>query len=452
MPEATPHSHRGPARVGISRRGFLVAGVAGASAAAVPSLASAGSSTLHTTTNPNGPTSPAGAAGTALPPVRPISSRRAHHAFGVCSHPNFGNAVYKNTDAWMEALAKTGATYFRGLYADGLSATKATTAAARKHGIEWGATVCPEDWSLSDAGLIRRINDIAENAADICLFVEGVNEPNHERDGSKAPSDWVQRTVQKQRIIWNTVRGDSRLDHVKVVGPSLHAVAATEADYQALGDAGLARYMNFAGLHRYPGGRYPNYLLDERLTWIQRHWSGKRTWITETGYTNSLASRSGHAPVPEDISARYAPSAVLEAIDRDCKVCWYELLDDPDARAKDVVESNFGMYEAESLQPPFRAKPVVGVMRAFLDGLRDDGPWYTPEEIPLKITSVAKDVRSTVIGRRDGSVSVYLRRSIPCWDIKTDKRITVPLVDVTIETATGSQKVKVDDEVRAVRL
>ncbi len=52
--------------------------------------------------------------------VKPISSRRAYRAFGVCSHPNFGTTVYKNTTDWMDALAKTGASYFRGLYADSI--------------------------------------------------------------------------------------------------------------------------------------------------------------------------------------------------------------------------------------------------------------------------------------------------------------------------------------------
>ena len=65
--------------------------------------------------------------------VKPISSRRAYRAFGVCSHPNFGTTVYKNTTDWMDALAKTGASYFRGLYAEGITATKTTTASARAH-------------------------------------------------------------------------------------------------------------------------------------------------------------------------------------------------------------------------------------------------------------------------------------------------------------------------------
>ena len=384
--------------------------------------------------------------------VKPISSRRAYRAFGVCSHPNFGTTVYKNTTDWMDALAKTGASYFRGLYAEGITATKTTTASARAHGIQWGMTVCPEDWGLTDAGLVKRINHIADNAADVCLYVEGVNEPNHERDGSKAPSDWVQRTIQKQRIIWNTVKSNPKLSHVKVVGPSLHAVAATESDYAALGRAGLANFMDFAGMHRYPNGKYPNQLLDEKIAWVNKYWGGKRVWITETGYSNSIGAYSGANPVPEDISARYAPSALLEAVDRDCKVAWYELLDDPDSGSKNVRESNFGMYTTETLAGPFRPKPVVASMRQILDTLRDDGHGYSPKEIPLRITSAAQDLRTTVTAKRDGSVTIFLRRSLPCWDTKSHTRIDVPFVDVKIESAKGAQTVRVDDVVRAVQL
>jgi hypothetical protein len=76
---------------------------------------------------------------------------------------------------------------------------------------------------------------------------------------------------------------------------------------------------------------------------VGQYWDGKPTWITETGYTNALGSTGNHLSVPEDVSAVYAPSALLEAADRECNVIWYELLDDPDPGLDDV-ESNFGMY------------------------------------------------------------------------------------------------------------
>ncbi len=35
--------------------------------------------------------------------------------------------------------------------------------------------------------------------------------------------------------------------------------------YKLLGDAGIARYMEYAAMHRYPGGHYPDQGLDQRL-------------------------------------------------------------------------------------------------------------------------------------------------------------------------------------------
>jgi hypothetical protein len=379
-------------------------------------------------------------------------SQRAYQAFGVCSHPNFGSSVYQYTDAWLSALAQTEAYFFRGAYINGLAATTTTTRGARSRGLKWGMEVC-QHLTMSDSAIVSRIKHIAANAADVCLYVEGINEPNYVRGGGSVPTDWRQRTVAKQRLIWQTVKGDSRLSHVKVLGPSLQAVKATENDYRILGDLGLAQYMDYHAIHRYPGGHYPNVLLDTNVTWANRHLSGRPVWITETGYTNCLAYTSGHKPVPEDVAAVYAPSALLEAVDRGCKVSWYELLDDVDPGAKDAIESNFGMFATGSgMAPPWRAKPVVWAMRSFLSQLKDPGPAYEPPALGLGITSQVGDVQGTVMGKRDGSVTVHLRRATDCWNTTTQQRIHVGEVPVVLTTSRGSRTVLVDHRVRSVQL
>ncbi len=423
----------------VSRRGFLLSGLAGVSLAALPGAASRAAADLPI----GGP----------LPTVKPIWSQRAYEAFGVCCHPNFGQTGYQYTADWVTALALTGASYFRGMYAHQLPATTATTGLARDHGLAWGMTVCP-DLSFSDAQLVSRIRHIARNAADVCHYVEGVNEPNHVRGGGSPPADWVKRTVAKQKVIWQTVRSEPSLAHVKVVGPALHAVEGTESQYRALRDAGVVRYMEYAGLHRYHGGRYPDHLLDQRLAWVKKYWGGKPVWITETGYTNALARDAGHNPVPEDVSAAYAPSALLEAVDRSCQVTWYELLDDPDGLVmKDEIESNFGMYAAETgAGPPWRPKPVVAVMKAFLARLEDPGPTYNPPRIGLRISSDADDLRSTVVAKRDGTATLHLRRATNCWDPVAQERTLVLPVPVLVETANGVRTVAVDHNVQSVPL
>jgi hypothetical protein len=320
------------------------------------------------------------------------------------------------------------------------------------HGIKWGMTVCP-DLTFSDVELIARIRHIAANAADRCIFIEGINEPNYVRATGQVPYDWARRAVAKQRIIWNTVKGDGRLAHVKVLGPKLQATVGTEAHYRALGAAGIANYMDIAALACYPGGMYPYDFLDQRIGWIRKYWGGKSAWITETGYTNALASTNAHAVVPEDVSAAYAPSILLEAVKRGARVSMFELLDDPDPGAKDDTEDNFGMFAIISGQaPPWRPKPIVSSLSSFLGALKDPGPAYDPQRIALSVTSAASDVRSTVTAKRNGSVTVHLRRSKDCWDPARKVRIHVPEVAVRIQTARLTRTVLVNHRVRSIPL
>jgi hypothetical protein len=166
-----------------------------------------------------------------------------------------------------------------------------------------------------------------------------------------------------------------------------------------------------------------------------------------------LGSVGDHLPVPDDVSAVYAPSALLEAADRECNVIWYELLDDPDPES-DEVESNFGMYEvgAARVAPPWHAKPVVAVMRSFLDGLKDAGPAYDPPPVRLRLTSPVEDLRATVVGKRDGSVTLYLRRATESWDPVGQRRIQVVPVPVVVSRDAGPETVMVDHGVTSVRL
>jgi hypothetical protein len=425
-----------------SRRHLLLAGLAGASAAAVPGAIGMGAVPGLSGTR----------ADAALPTVRPISSQAAYSAFGICALPHLGNSPYRYTTQWMEALSKTGASYFRGMYAHNISATANATRAARTYGIQWGMTVCP-NLDFPNAELVARIRHIAANAADRCLFVEGINEPNYNRGSGTIPTDWARRAVAKQKIIWDTVKSDSRLNHVKVLGPKLQASVGTESHYRALGAAGIARYMDFATLACYPGGKYPYHVLNQRLSWIKAYWGGKPAWITETGYTNALASTRGHAVTPEDVSAAYAPSILLEAIERGCKVSMFELLDSPDAGAKDDTEDNFGMFGVGSGDaPPWRAKPIVTSLRSFLSSLKDPGPAYTPSGIQLSVTSAVGDVRHTVTAKRNGSATVHVRRAKDAWDPDRKVRLSVPEVAVRITTPRGSRTVMVDHRVRSFAL
>lgn len=418
---------------GLSRRRLLLVGLGTASAAALPMGPCLGA--------------------VRLPLVKPIWSQTAYSAFGVQAVPQNTASVYQYIDEWMSALAATQASYFRASYVHGRSGPT-VAAAARSRQLQWGMSVCP-DMDYPDADLAARLADISARAADVCLFIQGINEPNYIRGGGTVPSDWPSRTVAKQKLIWQTVRADPKLAHVKVVGPKLQAVVGTESQYRALGAAGIAKYMDYAAVPSFSNGRHPYPALRQRLAWVRKYWGGKRAWISETGYSNALAASSGRSVVPEDVSAAYAPAALLEALDHRCKgVSWFELLDSPDPGSRDVVEANFGMFAMRSgdMAPPWRPKPVVTRMSEFLSLLKDDGAEYDPPWIRLKVTSGAADVRHTVTGKRDGSAMVHIRRARDCWDPQKKRRLNVPEAEVKIRTATGTRTVYVDHQVGSFRL
>ena len=392
-----------------------------------------------------------------LPTIRPIWSGAAHRGFGVCAHPNHLQTAYRFTDEWLAGLSEIGVGYFRGLYDHRLNVTPTTTALSREHGLRWGMLV---DQGADAAGRMRdsdetireRIAHIAANAADVCLFVEGVNEPNSSRVGT-VRRDWPVVATQRQKLIWDAVRSHPSLDQVPVLGPSLNASFATEDDYVQLREKGILDAMDIAGVHSYPGGFYPDHALDERLQWVQRQWPGVPLWLTEIGYTNALDDLTAQRPVPEDVSALYAPAAVLEAVDRGLRVAWYEALDDPDPGLKDQVENNFGLFAVgPSGAPPWRTKPAGTALRQFLAELRDPGPAYEPEPVGVRVTCEAKDLRWTALAKRDGSVRLFLRRSTECWDPDKQVPIGVPEVEVRIESESRVRTIHVGNRVTIVPL
>ncbi len=395
-----------------------------------------------------------GGRGGALRTVTPLWSELAYRSFGVVSHPTFQNTTYGYAEEWLTALDDIGVRYFRGLYAGHLPLVQATVEGARARGLQWGMLVC-NDLDTPPEAVERRIEDIARNAADLCLFVEGVNEPNFDRSGAPVREDWAERTVTLQQTIHDAVRSHPELDAATVIGPSLQAAVATESDYARLAGLGLAEAVDAVGLHSYPAGRYPAQNLDQRLAPIRSHFPGKRVWLTETGYNNAVGSGDGGGatPVPEDVAAAYVAPALLEAVDRGMAITWYEVLDDPDPGARDVAESNYGLLAVEGGgAPPWRPKPVVAALTTYLTELRDPGPVHRPEPVGLAVTSDAEDVRWTALGKRDGSTWLHLRRAVDVWDPASETSVTVDPVRVTIVSPSGRRTVAVGAGVTTVQV
>lgn len=392
-----------------------------------------------------------GPAGAALPLVRPLSAQAVLDSFGVNARPSFLSTGYTYYRAWLNRIAGMGATSFRGYYTPGQAQTLQIIAEARRLGLRWDMVVALHR-SDSAASIQRTVRHIATNAADVCRSIKGLNEPNYDRASGPVLGDWETPTVGVQRYIWDAVQAEPQLAGVTVVGPTLQDATAVESDYRRLADLGLLNVMDVGAIHRYPGGSYPDHLMDDRLAMLRRTWPGKEIWIAETGYTNAVASTTGARTVPESVAATYAPSALLEAVDRGCKTAFFEALDDPDLGEKDLAEANFGLWALkDGTSPPWRAKPIVGRMRTLLTSLRDPGPAFTPPRVVFQATGPS-DLRVTLTAKRDGTVTAHLRRAVDCWDTKTRSAVVVPKAQVRIETATGVRYVYLDQQMRSVIL
>lgn len=150
----------------------------------------------------------------------------------------------------------------------------------------------------ADVRLVLYIGDITSTAkqvqADIAALAAspfaasvvaicGPDEPN--AAGGEA---WPVKAVAIQQTIWNEVHKYRVFAHTAIVGPGLkHDVPDIDADYQALADAGIARWCNAGDFHYFPGSAGPVTNAAEADRAGQAY-SSLSLWQSETGWTTSV--------------------------------------------------------------------------------------------------------------------------------------------------------------------
>jgi hypothetical protein len=400
--------------------------------------------------------------GNHLPLVAALSSQEVHDSYGICAHPAFQTKIYKHVDAWMAQLAALGVTYFRGAFDHANPGVRSAVAAARKYGVKWVMIVVPEDSNTPTkqtvASTKAKVQYIAQNCADVCMAIEGLNEPNHNRGGAPTTAGWEQVALSHQRTIWQTARAYQQLDGVPIIGPSLHDTEAARdggAHYKLLERIGIGNFQNYMGMHRYPGGGVPTNGLDGRLQYIYGAFGPDYpVWITEWGYHNALNTRSGHKPASEEAAATYGPRGLLQFAQRGIPLVRYEVFDDPET-ALVAEESHFGIFGVKSVEgdpaTTWRPKPEAAAMKSLLEGLDDPGADYTPEPVGLTVAGAA-DVRHLVTRKRNGEATVHLWREVSVWDPNGRKALQAPSTDVVVKDRIGARTIRVDAEVTSVRL
>ena len=435
---ATARTAAGHADILPSRRAFI------AGAAAASALGATGSVL-------SGAFAPAGASTTPLPLVSPVWSENLRRSFGVAVQPQMLKTPYASVSAWPRYAAELNAAYIRGKYSPLpmlRAATDSIVAQCRTYGLKWVMTLIPEDWSMTHDQLRAVLVHIRDNAADVCIGIEGMNEPNHNRDESPVRADWAAATVAYQKVIHDFVRSTPELSHVAVIGPSLQMGGADPlVDFQALAVAGVTACMDWAGMHSYPAGLKPDSKVDTRLGYVRDAWGSVPTWVSETGYTNAMAAPMvGPRPVPFDVAAAYGPRSLVDYFSRGSNSVRYELLSEPDPTNAEP-EYSYGLLHCPSNDPStWTVKPEYTVMRDFLGSLKDTGPagatTFQPAAVPLKVTAPST-VKWLLTGKSDGTTTLlaYLNTSI--WDVTKRVRLNPAAVDVTVTDRLGARTVKV---------
>ncbi|HEX6150220.1 hypothetical protein [Nocardioides sp.] len=407
----------------MSRRAVVAAPVAASAAALVPAVAR----------EPG------------LPWVTPLPSQVVHEGYGVCQHVNFQTTVYQHQAEVMERYGQMAIAQMRSMYPPKLRSFSAAIAGARQYGVKWNAIVATMATGRSE--IEQKIAHMAANNPEVIGSVEGVNEPNE-------GSGWVGPCLDRQRWIHDAVRSHPELDHVTILGPSMHDVrlaASGGAHWKQLADAGIADYMDVCSVHNYPAASVPDAKRAERVQMVYDAFGdGYPIKFSEWGYTNSLGgtrgSRVGGArPISKDAAASYDCQAVLDFANHGWQVMRYEFLDDPDPTNR-VTESNYGLWEVQSVagdpDTTWTPKPVVKPLTAMLRALRDPGGPYTTTPRQLRVDAPS-DVRSCVTQKRDGSTTLWLWRHVLTWDPRTERSLSPGPVTARIERPRRTSTVEV---------
>ena len=389
-------------------------------------------------------------------PVTPVWSEDLRRSYGIGFLPVNSSPAYGYVEDWMQQVADLGVAYIRGRYLPKAAQTARIVEGCRALGVKWLMSVIPENWSMTEEQLNAVLGHIRDNAADVCLGIEGMNEPNHNRDGSPLRIDWAQAAVAYQRVIKTFLSSTPTMAGAVSVGPSLQMGADDPSpDFFAMADAGLPPYIDHAGLHSYPAGWGPAMYVETRLGYVRDAWGAVPTWVTETGYNTASGApfvEEGPKPVPEDIAATYGPRSVLEYYRRGCKAARFQLLDRVNP-ANDMPVANYGIIENTGDHPStWTRKLEFTVMQKFLTSLRDTAvESYAPPAVSVGVQG-PRNLRWTAVGKSDGSCRLLMYRGAPVWNPDTRTRRTVKAADVTVVDSLGTRVIKVGAQLVRVRV
>jgi hypothetical protein len=343
------------------------------------------------------------------PPARgaeqqaPFMAAQPARAFGdsvgVNLHIGWSDTpAYGDFNAVLARLRELGVRYYR----DGLCPTCEEWISRIKRLGDAGikANLITTDLNLGSPRLQENLQVIGNRLGNAVVSVEAPNEPDQTGD-----AQWVAKTRALQQELWTSVKGNSALARLTVLGPAL----AQPTSPAALGN--LSAFVDRGNSHPYPGGGPPLENIDTVRALANVTSGGKQIVATEAGYHSDLFTTSGHYGTSERAIGIYMPRLALEGFRAGFERTYIYQFADPWPNLPGF-ENAFGLLRAD-LSP----KPAFLTLRNLLRVVdADSAPVASPGGLLLGLEGTPADLRQLLLRSADGSYALVLWRAASVWD------------------------------------
>lgn len=256
---------------------------------------------------------------------------------------------------------------------------------------------------------------LGAGAQSIVSF-EGPNEWTH----YNTHEGWSTELREYTQRLYNEVRNVRGLSH-PIVGPTIYKRNPEEV--RKLGNIGA--WVDASNFHIYTSSEMPSYRMDEWFSLSQQMAPGEPVWVTEYGYHNTLAVRSGN-PVSELTAARYLTRFAALAFRKSPrgKFFVYEFINSGTSATN--REHNLGI-----LRYDLSRKPAFHTYRRMIDVL-ESASAVQPISLDVRLSGETTGVQQVLLQKAPGQYLLMLWQEVPSWDRKARREINVPDRSVTV--------------------
>lgn len=307
----------------------------------------------------------------------------------------------------------------------------------------WMATVYGRMRELSDRGVrfnlimlpaqnvtdythLQQFDRLMSYAAPVVEAFEGLNE----HDGSQRPN-WVTEVRAFQRVLYTTVKHDSRTAGMPVYGPSM----AHAGNASAVGD--LSASMDFGAIHPYPGGGPPMTNVGDHERKVRVMTNSRPLVVTETGYHTAMSWNGPHPAVSEQAMGRYVPRMFLELFRSGIARSYlYEFIDQGSSTAE--REQRFGLLRWDGAD-----KPAYVALKNLIALLQDPGPAFSVGRLEYSLSGDASGVHQLVLQKRDGRFYLILWQDASSFDLERRADATVASKPLEVKLTAPAAQVRI---------